>query len=439
MSSLVFAVLDTSSQFSDVCHARRARELTIAFTRFKYSGPILEDPDLSALLDRAAASEYRYCIVLPFGCLLSEVWKPEESEDHDVIDSILRWAASHDFLTATLPGSAPEKAPADSPGFLLVDLETYRESGIRRFGDPLQLPSVIADHVVTLDPTHNASWVNRESESGIESDTHADDFASGVEGLTKKLRRAVFVWNIESYADIEQPAPGFEPPLKALYTVSAGFKANRILQTHGCSEDTRMVVYDYSQKGLEFRQMLHEEWDGHDYPAFLRRLFRKLPPGDTHYLLWAGMSPENLDWDLVESRWQAELTAWGGSQSLSQHWQVFQKMRVEYLHCDLLTQQDRLLEQIRDEDGSLIWWSNAFFSLHSIWNYSAPERQEIYRRWIAGLADRAPRIFVYGSDCNNVSVNGHTAARIQEWLQSAPGHPLDELQPSGLNRLEMRY
>lgn len=264
-------------------------------------------------------------------------------------------------------------------------------------------------------------------------------FLEGVRRLTEDLPRSIFVWNLESYEDVETPAEDFEAPLKALYTVSAGFKPNRMLQTHGFDSKTRMLVFDYSPQGLEFRRLIHEQWDGVDYPSFLRILFRKLPSGDAHYLLWDGMTPDNLDWELVSQRWQQELTTWGGEEALYDHWQAFRRIGVEYLTCNLLTEQDKLLDRIKDEPNALIWWSNAFFSIYSNWRYSTAERQAIYLQWIENLARKAPKLWIYGSDCHNMSVNSYKVHQYRNWLRSALEEGFDELTPPALNRYQISF
>jgi hypothetical protein len=261
-------------------------------------------------------------------------------------------------------------------------------------------------------------------------------FFNNIRTLTQNLPRGVFVWNLESYADIEQPPESFDPPLSALYTVAAGFKPNRILQTHGFDHRTRLVVFDYSPQGLEFRRRLHEEWHGDDYPGFLRYLFEKLPPSTAHYCLWEGATPENLNWNDVERRWQEELEAWGGEGALRDHWRRFRDLSVEYVLCNVLTEPERLLERVSDQRNAVIWWSNAFFSVYSNWHYTAGERQAIYRRWIEALSRRAPRLFLYGSDSNNISVNFVQAKAYWQWYRQEAGN---ELQPRKHHRHELRF
>jgi hypothetical protein len=60
MDGLVFALLDTAAAIPDAALAARLRDLTISWSRFKYSGPILEGADLDALLGRAATATAWY-------------------------------------------------------------------------------------------------------------------------------------------------------------------------------------------------------------------------------------------------------------------------------------------------------------------------------------------------------------------------------------------
>ena len=84
----------------------------------------------------------------------------------------------------------------------------------------------------------------------------------------------------------------------------------------------------------------------------------------------------------------------------------------------------------------MVWWSNAFFSVHSNWHHDAARRRVLYARWIRGLAERAPRLWLYGASSDNASVNGVQAAEYARW-QSLHGG--DELDPGRLGRVDMRY
>lgn len=471
-TQLIFGLLNNSAQFPGAQSASRARDLTIAWSRFKYSGPMIESESLDQILQQAACTDASHCLVQCYGHILTEVWRPESGEIPEIMDALDSWVQSRQFFITGRKSADGENRPGLAEDFILVDLQAYRDLGFPTAGPAPwyklvevaqahgltveEIPESIAASLVRLDPASPEKWTPANGAGNLSSfdantseemqpvekaqQADAEDiFLENIHSLTSQLRKGIFVWNLESYADIETPSEHFQPPLKNLYTVSAGFKPNRILQTHGFDANTRMVVFDYSQKGLEFRRMIHEEWSGVDYPAFMRVLMKKIPSGDAFYLLWDGMTPDNLDWNLVNRRWQEELRAWGGEEALYQHWQKFRRLDIEYVHCDILTEHDRLLERINAQDNSLAWWSNAFFSVHSNWFYTTAQRVEYYRQWISKVGEKAPELLLYGSDCHNVSVNCYPAGQYLEWFEKALKESDGGLKPASLHRHEIRF
>lgn len=498
--NLVFGLLDRSREFPVPFVASRLRELTIAWSRFKYFGGIIEDVSVDAILAQAQRRTGDYCLIQAHGHILDEVWHPDSGEARDVLTALTLWIRDHDFLVTGHIVVGRGGAYGLGCRFLLVDLKHHRELGCPRFGargaeaQRVSVPRAIAADgtgVERLDPTgarvsvapgvpgwsfvdaslaaglpvyefpaavtaaaidldaDNAATLStlrrvldprvRDLDLGVDLgalDRRSVRFLHRVRNLTENLPKGVFVWNLESYADVENPPEGFTPPIRTLYTVAAGFKPNRILETHGFDAKTRMVVFDYSRPGLEFRRLMHEQWDGVDYPDFLRFLFKALSPSDVHYVLWDNATPETVDWSDVEARWQAELAAWGGAQALRAHWHRFRDIRVEYVWCNLLTDPAPLLERVRKEPAAVIWWSNAFFSIHSNWFHTAADRRQRYLNFINALAARAPELYLYGADSNNISVNFVQARAYRDWFRQAGD---DELEPARWHRHEIRF
>jgi hypothetical protein len=489
MEGLVLALLDASAAIPDRALAVKLRDLTISWSRFKYSGPILEGADLDALLRRAADGPWRWCLAQAWGHVLQEVWTPDGGADF--LAAVERWVGSEEFLAAGCarpagadPGGDPAArlslAPAArrradrpedldptarlglQPGCLLVDLARYRRLGrpalasfpreaMRAFPVPIaaatawllpqgsslsprppapgvadRLRSWLGEGIADLDPAAAEALLGKR----------AARFLASIKTLVANLKRSVFVWNVEPYDDLAEPPPGFAPPLGTLYSVAAGLKPNRMLEALGFDERTRVVYFDYSEAGLEFRRLLLAEWDGADYPSFLRRLFRLLPASRAHYLLWEGATPETLDWEAVERRWQEELDRWGGAAALRAHWSRYRRLAHEFIHCDLLTGAKPLLAALRDEPAAAIWWSNAFFSVYSNWHLEAAKRRSRYARWIEALAKASPRLYLYGASSDNVSVNAVQAADYRDWYRQHGG---DELTPGHLHRVEIRF
>lgn len=452
MEELVLAVLDTSRRIADPWLAKKCRSLTLDWSRFKHSGPRVEAADLGAVLAAARARGARYCLVQSYGHVLAEIWRPEGAPSGDALEILGGWFPGRGLLAA---GRRQADGTLDL-GCVMVDLERWEAlgrpsldaPGFERSGLPVaELPPELEGAAVHLRPEDPAAAaeLRRLLDAGIDDfDPEAPSalapdarrFVGSIRHLVSNLRRGVFVWNIEPYADVETPPDGFRGPLDALYSVAAGLKPNRLLETHGFDAGTRVVYFDYSQPGLRFRRLLLETWDGRDYPSFLSRLFAALPPEEAHYCLWEGATPDNLDWDAVAERWRGELDAWGGESILARHWARYRTLPHAFVHGDLLADRGALLATLEDRPAAAIWWSNAFFSVVSNWFHTAGERRAIYRRFLDELAEAAPRLLLYGASSDNVAVNGVRAAEYRSWFRDAGG---DELAPGRLHRCEMKF
>jgi hypothetical protein len=339
---------------------------------------------------------------------------------------------------------SPDLAPAAAPRFGSGLVRASLAAGLPVYDLTGELDAGAA-HLAPEVPVRAAALAAWQGEglAGFDAEVAARTFGprevrflADLHRLTGNLRRGVFVWNIEPYDDVQEPPPGLSGPLRSLYSVAAGLKPNFLLERLGFDERTRVVLVDYSAVALEFRRLLLSEWDGSDYPSFLRRLFHVLPPERAFYLLWRGAGVDDLSWDHVGARWREEIDRWGGAAPLRAHWTRYRRLRHELVHCDLLADPAPALATVQDEESAAIWWSNAFFSVHSNWHHDAARRRELYTRWIGGLEQRAPRLWLYGSSSDNASVNGVQAGEYARWYRRYGG---DELEPGRWNRVDMRY
>ncbi len=415
-SELVCALLDTSSRFAVARDAELARSRTISWLRFKYSGEILESANMDQLLAEACLHGYHYCLVQSYGHVILEQWTPEDHAPKVFLGRTGEWIGHNRF---------------DSIGdehCLLVNLAEFEQAGRPPFASDFFSAGSRRGTVAGI---AGLKTVNLSDNSqGVEQ----EGLRQEMDSLKVRATKGVFVWNFEPYSDIEAAPAGFMGPLATLYSVAAGFKPNRILRTHGVSRNTRVIFFDYSASALAFQKLLHEQWDGKDYPSFLRCVFDKIPACEAHYWLWDGMSPDNIDWESMERMWQVEISRWGGEAKIIDHWRNYREARPEYVRCDLLADGTPLFDKLRDEPNAMIWWSNAFSTVYSNWTFTVRERREIFDRWIDKLATLAPQIYLCGSDAYNISVNGCTAAEYQ-----ASARESNELRPVKVCRSEIRY
>lgn len=375
----------------------RARDLTVSWLRWGYFGDIIEGDALAPILRRARAAGARYCLVQGQGHIVAEHAGPDGGQARSFFDAVADWVRGRDFVFAGVADRC-----------LLVDLAAWARAGEPDGDDDspsIPFGAALEAHLIDLRPDLSA----------------AADFQAFLDEMCDKAGRGVFVMNYESYDDIADPPPGFAAPLSTLYCVAAGLKPNRILQTHGYDAESRIVFFDYSRHALDFRRRLDGEWDGRDYPRFLRGLFER--PDGTHYYLWPGASPGRMDWSEMDRLWDAELARWGGADAFAFHWDRFRELQREYLFCNIL-EPGALLARIRNAPGAAIWWSNAFSTIYCAAHHSLAEKRRIYDDWIARLADIAPDIFLYGSDHSNSSVNAITAYDYRERYFAQGGDPL---------------
>jgi hypothetical protein len=382
----------------------RARGLTVSWLRWGYFGAIIEADSVEAILDRAAESGRDYCLIQAAGHIVGEHSSIYGGRSRPFFGVLEDWTSRNDFAALSSDGRC-----------LLVNLKSDW-----RYGQAAaDFPAELTEFFIDLGPEA----------------ARLPEFLEGIVRQSEQGSRGVFVLNFESYRDIEAP-PDFQGPVSTLYSVGAGLKPNRILQTHGFDARTRVVYFDYSPRALEFRRLLLEEWDGRRYPDFLRTVFQKMPASGTHYFLWPGAHPDNLDWAEMDRLWAAEAARWGGEQEIAAHWLQYRELDHEFVQCNILTGHDKLLDHIQDEPASAIWWSNAFCTIFSAYHYTLEEKQGFYEDWIAKLAGKAPGILLYGSDHSNSPVNCIVAADYWRSYRLAGGDPLKERR---LYRHAMRF
>lgn len=281
--------------------------------------------------------------------------------------------------------------------------------------------------------TELAEFSQDGPDSGLSSGQR--QFLASIDSQVKDSRKGVFLFNLESYQDIVEHPAQFTPPLSSLYSVAAGFKANMMLHSLGFDAATRMVFFDYSRTALDIRKVIVSEWNGEDFPRFVRHLMKEFPSDKVFYQLWANLTPDNIAWGDLEQLWLDEIEKWGGESAFREHWEKYRNLEHEYVHCNLLDRRDSLLAAVHRQPNSAIWWSNAFFTVYSNWLYTADERKRTYDAWLTELAERNPDIFIYGSDYNNINVNH---IRLGDYLERYLVECNSYLEPCKLYKHEMR-
>lgn len=484
---LVLGLLDISPLINDPVVAAKYRGVTIAWSRYGYRDEIIEASTVDEILKQATQRGYRSCLILPYGHIIKERWSPEHWQSQDFFSALKTWVTQTDFLVAgALVGSSTTWFGFEHQ-CLLVNLDKYRQLSAPSFdvacdrslalprarplmkqarvaellpatGTDIQRPVLpgwnliatslrsglpvpgfsedLLDGMLNLSATcpSRTQAFARYLDEGLadyrcedQHDELSDDqvtFLNAVKSQTANARHGVFLWNIESYADIETPRDDFKTPVSSLYSVAAGFKPNRILHTHGFDEATRVVYFDYSPRALEIRKWMVDEWDGQDFPDFVQGVFRVFPHPDTFYQLWDNLTPANVEPRDIEQMWERELNRWKGARVFREHWRSYRELQHEYVCCNILTDSASLFGHMSEESNGLIWWSNAFFTVYGNWFYTIDERKRIYDNWIKRIATINPKLYLFGSDYNNVNVNSIRAAEYWDQYRRADSNCL---------------
>ena len=497
--SLIFGLLDISRTIASREVAAKLRSFTISWSRYGYHGLMLEDDNVNAILDKALDLGYSHCLIQAYGHVICENWCPPQWNRKNFHQAVGAMAAQGDFLAAGYLVDEQDGWHGLSDRCLLVNLHVYDKLGRPDYHRPaseserLPKPLKTGDSIdgISLRPSgceedvlpraNGWRFIAESLKAGLSirgfgeavcSNTlslHTEDgpkarafgsylsgerlleprkagvplleddqvaFLDGIARQLNNVKRGVFLWNVESYGDIQSRPPGFTPPISTLYSVASGLKPNMILHRLGFDEDTRVVFFDYSRNALRIRRLMLQEWDGEDYPRFLQHLFKKFPAPETFYHLWAGLSPDQLDSRDIEVCWQTEIERWGGEHVLKQHWEDYRQLRHEYVECDVLTEPGKLFARIDQRPDSVIWWSNAFFTVYSNWLHTNQERRRLYENWIRGLATENPDLFLYGADCSNTSVNCIQAGPYLAGYREAGD---SDLRPSRFHRYEIAF
>lgn len=441
-SPIAVGVLNTAQAIGDPDAAEFFRGLTLSWLRYGYDGVITESSSPDELVAAALESQARYGFLVPYGFIVSEQWRVRDGEAMDFFHALQVWCDSHDFHVV---------GQSDSNCFetscVLVDLAHHRNQGCPALHSLPRTPwdSDLAASLLDLgamSPTARQALSNYRG-NRVANFLPGDEALSGdqrrflqvVSKQAMHARNGVFLWNIEPYDDIETPAKGFPDSISTLYSVAAGFKPNRILETHRFTEQSKVVYLDYSQAALDVKKFMIEHWDGHDFPAFVYRLFEVFPHPETFYQLWDDVTPETVAPQDIQRVWQRELDRWDSAERFREHWQRYRTLEHQFVPCDLLSDIGPLLEPMQSEASAVIWWSNAFFTMYGNWRCDGEYRQASYERWIQGLAERNPALYLVGSDFNNTCVNDVQAA---EYWNDYCQADVDYLHPYKRHRTTIR-
>ena len=440
----IVAILDDSSVIPNATAAQKSKELTEFFTRFKYFGKILHGTSVNEILDKAIDENVDYCVIQCIGHLIKEAY---------FFELIENWISTHNFFITghIMDKHNPNSAYPKGQGYyglhkqcLLVNLNYYKKFDKPVYGDKNSKETQVTKakrHIhnihddytpLSLKPTDDTlictplvngwNFINKSLENGLtvynfhpkireqkqyvypnKSAAELNHQLSWINNIISYAPTCVFFWNTETYKDLKYIK--LNKPIDKLYSVAAAFKPNFILNHFGFTEDTEIIFYDYSKQALAFKKLLLTEWDGTDYPEFLRWAKKKYKISET-----AGIKTENESYEFL---WKQEIIRWGSKENLKNHWDKYKKLKHTYIYCDICESPEKLTSIITNYQTEVIWWSNAFHTVSAHYLRGLQGVQNCYNKWLTQIKDKNENIYIMGKDHLNQPVEGTT---LKEYL-----------------------
>ena len=373
----IVAILDDSSVIPNATAAQKSKELTEFFTRFKYFGKILSGTSVNEILDKALKENVKYCIIQCVGHLIKEA----KSDEQTTLTRAKRHVRDiHDDYTP-LSLKPTKDTIVCTP---LVDGWNFINTSLSNDLTVYNFHPKIREQKQYVYPNKSANELQRQ--------------LSWINNIVSFAPTCVFFWNTETYVDTKYIP--IKKPLDKLYSVAAAFKPNFILNKFGFKDTTEIVFYDYSKQALAFKKMLLANWDGEDYPNFLKWAKSRYQINET-----AGIQTENETYEFL---WQKELESWGSAKELKNHWDNYKKLKHTYIHCDICVNPEKLTSKISNEETQIIWWSNAFHTVNAHYLRGLQGVENCYNEWLTQISDKNNNIYIMGKDYLNLPVEGRT-------------------------------
>ena len=452
---------------------RRLEDLTISMCQFDHFGPVIVSDSVDELLHSAVEQQSEICVFLATGRIMVRHQDHSRCIDSNLIKSLREWALGHEFLVMGDLTFGPNDKVGLLPGCFAVDLVKYLaldrpsfSDGAGRTAGKVRLASISDDAAeimsiepsggeeILLDPAHGGSFIQASLSAGLrvcglnetmrrtvcdlwpKTDPEARlletllgpgiasfDLDRGANPLLDRCgqllrqvqiqvtsaQKGVFLFNYENYDDIAELADRVPMRVNRLYSVAAGFKPNRILEVFGFSEDTKIVFFDYSKNALKWKKGFVTEWDGTDLVDFVLKYASETP--DAYYHI--GTNPE-----LLREKWDREIDRWGGARIFASHWRRYAGLRHDFVLCDVIRAPGPLLDCLEDSPGSVIWWSDTFYSasVSWLWLFDQSEVETAWRHWLGGLSGRCPDLLSIGVDLDNRNISGVTVENLKSGL-----------------------
>ncbi|HMN68572.1 MAG TPA: aspartyl/asparaginyl beta-hydroxylase domain-containing protein [Bdellovibrionales bacterium] len=227
--------------------------------------------------------------------------------------------------------------------------------------------------------------------------------------------RKVFIFNTEGTFEFQQKNRGV--PLDHLYTLSAGFKELAILRHHGFHPETEITYFDICDASLFMKQVALREWDGRNYPEFIRRIINDHPEVFQSVRITA-------DYNHLEGPWERELATWGGAEDFARFFARVRQLKARFVNIDLMKAPEWISKDLseRGRGNQAIWYSNCFNYTPTLarHGWSVQTMNTLGQRFLESILEtsvrKKSRVYMYGEDIHSGTKAPHTGDLITSYF-----------------------
>jgi hypothetical protein len=192
-------------------------------------------------------------------------------------------------------------------------------------------------------------------------------------------KSTIWIYNSENYQ--------FEMPLKSHDTyvgTAAGFK---YLDMLNYNKNVKFIFYDYSEESLAWIKDLKENWDGNDFPSYIKNKPLELKKKYKYIN------------SSVEENQLLLFRDFGGEEKFKKLWNLFRSSEAEFIKCNLfdMDQLSVVLSAITTTKP-FFYYSNIFATDFTMIMFTQEEAEEIYSKFKSAVKTQYPLSLMYG--CN---------------------------------------
>ena len=130
---------------------------------------------------------------------------------------------------------------------------------------------------------------------------------------------------------------------------TAGFKLLYNAYNYGFDIDsTKFVWYDFDAHSIKFKRLMVKEWDGIDYPAFVKQWCEDNPDANTLLL------------KSVDKEWLNIIEEFGGMDNWLDFWIQVKLCKHEFLEVDLVNNHKLITDKLDNNASTFFWTSNIY-------------------------------------------------------------------------------